>query len=643
MFTIDDLFEILTYLKTGTYSSLDNNIKILSENEKAKSQLFFENIIDQNCFISNDYIRLKNFLIDWYSSHKTIISSQRQSSDIFYLPEKHINELFKSFGFNISLNLLSSYTKANLFLDLVNLYKIKGTPEALFSILSYFGFSNCDIAEYWLKKDNLGNLIFRSESIISSQAETISWADITFNDMTTNDPHWMQTYQQVINLLNQNKLALPVKSPYIGVRPIYDIVSMNAVCAALSRRFRDDYNEWLISGQTSNDKINLTNLQYSVSFLELYIACCYTINEFGNRTTGTSNEKLLCYDSTNENDFSYIQTLYNSYISIIPETREQQRLKFIEFIDLFTIDTTSSFLLSVNDPPTLLNNINSEFKDLIDSYISLGKIEDITTSFLLDLSDWIFDNFQAQYYDLAGFVLDLRSFETFKNILNFFKPIRARISVFQLAYLIRDKLKDSIISEDIIHDNLQETIVDYDTATSDSTSFLDYGRKCYDSTNYFDVGLCDDRDGPQISDSPYIVDLTNITDILNYHPWYSSSVHIESNLTGSEFDDYILPSGGFSDFDYGMIFDSYFGNDACVITYSDIEFSYILLGNIKTDSILKYDLTGNFRQIYTNLLPDEEIIPEINVNYIFIGDIINNSIYKYTFEGNIEDVYTNIL
>ena len=124
MFTIDDLWKIMLYLKDGTISpGLDGLTSSLATSEREISKAFFEQILDQNTFVSNDYRRLRTMLIDWYSSHKTIATTQKYASDVHRLPNKHLSELFRSFGFPLGLDIVPLSSKANFFLDLVNFYK----------------------------------------------------------------------------------------------------------------------------------------------------------------------------------------------------------------------------------------------------------------------------------------------------------------------------------------------------------------------------------------------------------------------------------------------------------------------------------------------------------------------------------------
>ncbi len=200
MFTITDFFSIMNYIDSTSVVTLDANTQILAKSEQAISTQLFENTIDQLVYTTSDYRRLRNFLINWYSSHRTIISTQKQVSDIFSMPDTHLDELFKSFGYIFSTKPMPFLTKANFFLDLVNLYKIKGTPESLVNILEYYGLVDIDLAEYWLELDTHDKLVFRSERYLPPGVLDIAFVNIPFEDVVQSDPHWILTETNIRNL-----------------------------------------------------------------------------------------------------------------------------------------------------------------------------------------------------------------------------------------------------------------------------------------------------------------------------------------------------------------------------------------------------------------------------------------------------------
>ena len=129
MFNVNDFFKLMYYFKTGDSTAVDPNLIILANDSKGKTENLFTNTIDLDCFASEDYKRLKNFLVSWYSSSRTFASTMQSASDIRSLPQDQLNDLINSFGFVDGLEKLNHSSKIDFFYDLVNLYKIKGTPE----------------------------------------------------------------------------------------------------------------------------------------------------------------------------------------------------------------------------------------------------------------------------------------------------------------------------------------------------------------------------------------------------------------------------------------------------------------------------------------------------------------------------------
>ena len=171
MFTINDFINLLKYFK-GTTVEIDEKLIISAESALATTTSLFNDNIDTQAHLSDDYKRLKSFLIPWYSSIKSFINIQKTASDIRSLPESHLNTLLNSFGFTDALDHISAGNKVDFFYDLVNLYKIKGTPEAIERLLEYFGIPDIELIEYWLQYDSNGRLIFHPEKV-NKQIEQI--------------------------------------------------------------------------------------------------------------------------------------------------------------------------------------------------------------------------------------------------------------------------------------------------------------------------------------------------------------------------------------------------------------------------------------------------------------------------------------
>ena len=305
VFTIDDYWTIWGYLyqrrSDPTYDTidLDNNTKNIAESERGLSEQFFENTLDQAVFNSDDYKRLRTFLVDWYAMLRTVGKTQSSVSDPFSIPDTHVQELIQSFGYNIPVNILTFETKVNFFLDLVNLYKIKGTPNSILQVLAYYGLSDIDLVEYDLlytvEGDSLGpgELVFRGKSArrLEPGELPIPWPDVPYDDLTNPDPHWMLTKEDVEYAHQTQDINLPSRSPYFGLRPRYSMTDLFFVISILTRMVENQYDLWLGTGSVevsdpmfshiydaATEKYTLTLLNYNVSLLELYLSCIYAFN-----------------------------------------------------------------------------------------------------------------------------------------------------------------------------------------------------------------------------------------------------------------------------------------------------------------------------------------------------------------------------
>jgi len=594
VFTLEDYWKILNYLGGTSVIDLDANTQVLASSEKSVSLNLFDNTIDQIPHMSDDYKRLKNFLVNWYASHRTMISTQKQAHDVFSLPDRDLSELIQSFGFIFSTTSLSFLTKANFFLDLVNLYKVKGTPQTLIDILQYFGLSDIDIAEYWLEKDSSGNLVFKSERYLPPGVLDISFANISFDNMTQGDPHWRLSESQIENLLLINKIGLPSKSPYFSIRPRYNLSTLKAVMSVVSRHVQDNYATY-ISGGTLTKDIKLTQINIYASFLDLYLACIYTFNEYYERTTGSSDPLFFCYDGTSVPRIEVVVNQYNNATSRIGspsstqnESRSAREAKILNFYDLFTRDMSTNFLTSHNTAGGILDTINDSLYDIIGVYISSGNGEEILGYLMSDLNDWIVSNIGAGYPSITTTVLGFGSLLEINKIINFFKPYHARMIKLEFALIIQDPLLDSIVVEDQFYDYITESVIDFDTANgfrdadstacfvcSDSTCVSYYSRKNYDCGSQFDIGA-------SIDDSPEIRTEDSIIDILNFHDETSSNAHEQILFTDTtNFNNIatfcdgsaslsIVLAGAWANFDESGVFDAQHGNDIVQIYIEDI-------------------------------------------------------------------------
>jgi len=465
LFKIDDFIQLMRYFK-GKSSNIDPNLIILGEDSKAKATILFNENIDLVCHTTEDYKRLKNFLIPWYASLRTFPATMRNASDVRSLPEDHLNKLINSFGF-VDLLGIDRSNKVNLFYDLINLYKIKGTPEALERALGYIGMADVDLVEYWLKYDTNKNLIFHPITT-SKTISNFVHPDIPFENLIKDDPHWFYSKEQINQLFLNNRIAFPSKSPYIGLRPFLPLSnSLNPVIAILVRIIQDIYIDYL--GGTIPDKdFTISSLKISASILDLFLSFIYLFNSIYPKTSDTLDTKILVYNG-NMNDVLYsdIIKLYKTLISRDNNSSSRAELlaNRILFNNTFSRLRTTDFLVGLNTAGTILEILNPELKEEIDANISVNNETIIINILTKDLSSWVIENISS-YFPLDISTYGFSSLEYITEIINFFKPYRARIKNLEQVYVLNNPLEDSLLVDDELVSLLEETIVDFDTANS---------------------------------------------------------------------------------------------------------------------------------------------------------------------------------
>lgn len=571
MFTYEDYLKIFEYLKDGTVNDLDINTLTLALSEQAKSGSFFENTLDQNAYNSTDYQKLRNFLVDWYASHRTIVTTQKNVSDIYSIPESHLNELFYSFGFNVgeSIRSLPYSNKIAFFYDLVNLYKVKGTPYSIYKVLNYFGIPSLEVFEYWLKLDSSDNLYFEGERVFRTPGIGITLpSELPFN-VVENDPHWFYSESQIRSLLSTNKIKFPSKSAYYGLRPSYSSEYITTTIAWVSRKVQDDYEVWDSGGTLTKD---IKVLDFEVSFLEVYLGLIYSFRrEYDPNGKYTGN--FLCYDGTSLVDFDTITSEFSS-LTTRSLTRDVIESRYLQYLDQFSRPVSTNFLRLYSDPGDVLDLINPDFKNEIDYYFSASKADEIIRTLISELSEWLRVNVSIYASSLASYCLDFDAYSLgyLSKAINFFKPYRARLIATEKVISVGTPVEDSVIPEDnsILGTTSIDNFYDYDTADSkpsflnDGTSLVYYTREHFDSGSYFDIGASwDDDNFSSIIQEDYI-------DKYNVHPGDSTGfVHYEYSLDSTGELTYAIQTGGFANFDEGWCFDAPFANDICQITVID--------------------------------------------------------------------------
>lgn len=512
--TIDDFWQILEEIQ-GESTDLTDAIKSIAKNEKTVSERLFTNIIDQIAYNSRDYERIRSFLRDWYAAHRSVTSFQANISDVYQMPNDQLDDLFQSFGYDYSTGIRDpisnnpSLNKINFFLDLINLYKIKGSPKALVDVLQYYGIVDVDLYEMSLQFEDRpdkvsDDLIFKGK-VISGTTGDKSPIYLPFDLLTQGDPHWLQTESQIKTLYNQNIINFPSQSPYFTLKPMFDEEATDAATGILQRCVQDQHDIWEGAGFPPEDTnpvlpqdaiISITGDQCSL--LTIYLASIYIFNK--QYTVGAPATRFVCYDGTNTTAADIIDEFRD--ITQKPSDRIDQKSRLAEYLDVFTRAISENFLQSQDDAGNILAVLNPTVKSNLDGLAT--DINTILGTLLKDLGEWVRSNISYGFINISYILFGMDSlFSQLQDVIEFFKPYRARIIPLEMLQL-RNRLFNSIIVEDSFETtadvNLHDFLIgDSIPCCTDSTcSELLSPREYYDCGAEHDAGAVVDLDHVEI-------------------------------------------------------------------------------------------------------------------------------------------------
>jgi len=573
LFTINDFIKLLKYYKDKTDTNLDLNLIIFAEHAKATTTTLFNDNLDLMVHSSDDYKRIKEVLIRWYASLKTFNDIMKESSDIRSLPEDQLNTLFNSFGFTDLLLDITHKNKIDFFYDLINLYKIKGTPESITRVLGYFGLSDVDLIEYWLQYNNKGILIFKPERIKRSKGGLdIQLKDLNFSQISSLDPHWILTKEQINQLFLENTISFPSKTPYFSIRPVTQLSGnpTNTMLNVLQRIIQDQYQDFLL-GTESPKNIYIDEIIGNISLLDLYLGVVYLFNLLYSKNVDSTDLHFSCFDGSMNLPNEEIFNLYDDILSRKNvRTREELEINKLQLMNLFTRPRTSNFLTNLNSAGDVLTLINPFFKHEIETY-SIMKFKLL----IIKLSKWVSEYISPSSSGLSNIVFGFDEIEKLKKVINFFKPYRSRLLGIEHAYTIKNLILDSIIPSDIFLDNIIDTVIDFDTSDGlpsfsetkdDNSPRLYYSRNTYDNESYFDIGSSSD-----FPPAEQKIDIEQIEhEKYNIHKAEQNNNNYNYKLNNIEEVIEVNLNGGWPDFDSSYFFDSSAFSDVCKIYVTNI-------------------------------------------------------------------------
>lgn len=506
--SIDDFWKILDEIQ-GKNADLTDAVTSIARNEKTVAQNLFSNVIDQISYNSRDYERIRSFLRDWYAAHRTVTTYQANISDVYQMPNDQLDDLFRSFGYDYSTGIRdpvsnnTSLNKVNFFLDIVNLYKIKGTPQALVDVLQYYGIVDVDLYEMSLQFEDRpaktpDDLVFKGK-VVSGTTGDGSPIYLPFDLLTQGDPHWLQTEADIRVGIENNIINFPSQSPYFIVKPLFDEEATDAATSILQRYIQDQYTIWTDDGQQSEDTnpilpqdaiISITGDQCSL--LTLCLSCIYIFNK--QYRVGSPATKFVCYDGTSTESADIIEEFRE--MTSKPTSRQNQKDKYAEYLDQFTRDIVENFLQVHSDAETTLAILNPIVKMNLDGLTT--DIDTILGTLLKDLGEWGRSNISYGFINMSYILFGMDSlFGQLRDVVEFFKPYRARLIPLEMLQF-RNRLLNTIVVEDKVE--LDGSIDSYDYLVGDSTPccmdstclVLSSPRELYDCGSYHDIGSVTD-------------------------------------------------------------------------------------------------------------------------------------------------------
>jgi len=459
---IDQFWEIFKAVANDPTTTVTKSTNAIAKSDRAKVESYFSNVVDQFTFETSDYNRLRKFMIDLYASFRTQNSISLTSSDPHSLTNSDLDELFRSMGYDLSSSLRGFdenplEQKVQFFLDLVNLYKVKGTPQSLVDVLQYYGVTEVDIYEFFLKKNTPSSLYFDGKAVAGTTINA-SGVSIPYNNLTLTDPHWLYTAQQILQLDQLNKINLPSKSPYLGVQPTVNLEG--AEMSIIVRHVQDQYDSWQSTGIVPTANAEITYVGETVSLLELYLSCIYMFNKLYTQGaespygTTDSRARFICYDGTNIDDEVQIIAEHNALTTPKVTSRLDLITRYNQNLDLFSRQDLENFLVDKNTAGIVLNTINPTLKAALDA---AGEPSDVLYSLLKDLNLWVRANIGFGFVNFGFILFGLQEFfKDLKPVIEFFKPYRARLLLLE-SLQVKNRLFNTIVIEDEVdyYANLQ--------------------------------------------------------------------------------------------------------------------------------------------------------------------------------------------
>jgi len=444
--------------------SLDYKYKQIGYSEKQKIVELFETIIDQPAFMSNDHKRMRKLLINWYTAHRTSITLTRQSIDPHSMSTDALNEMIRCFGFPYPHKIVSSNLKAQFILDIVELYKKKGTPWVLVKALqTYFGLNSLVLSEWWIHHNGANDTFYaKAHPVIPRTFRTDPRLsqELSYDVFTRNKPLWRMTETKLRELYDECVITLPSMTTYISMNGTLNILEINIALSILNRSIQESFEFWNDTG-TLNYNVYLSKLSSVVSLLTLVLGITYLFNSQHSAT----DPKYTFYngffapldvvdgdgnrDDIDDVEYDLILDEYNS-INIRPITKAQrEELLETRYAKFTEVGVTQSVTTALADAGTYLEQIQPEFKAELDERVSNGgDVNSVIETLLEDLDFYMINNMEIIEFPISYLIIGSPIEEHLKEVIDFFKPYHTQLRDFTSILSLNDPLGDSQLEDD---------------------------------------------------------------------------------------------------------------------------------------------------------------------------------------------------
>jgi len=471
--TVTKVFEYIDWFKEYDSTSSDNEKKALMlryPNEissllissRSKCEKYFEEVVDQPIYMTNDYLRLRKFLVHWYSAYNCSMKEEQQVSDIEMIDR---GLLLQSLGYKLHSEHNEIHQKT-LCTELSDMYAQKGTPLVAAKVLSLLDISNFTMFEYWLQRDDSDNaLVFTPipiDDISYNTGFNLGARPVKpYNSVVDDDPHWYTTETDIETAEAENQMGLPSMTPYIGIISANDWVKdSRMVMAWVNRHVTNTYDKFLnLSGYDLEEdrKYYFYMIAGNISILELYLAIGYTYNELYGRTNinarNNIDEMVPHYNGDDDVLLSEVQyiTEHNHVFKRTYDRDERESLLQKSKDDWHTLNPITKWTHA--ESAIVLQDVNPELKSLCDNMLASGQGFEFLKDLLTVLDYYVKHDLGLTSYTSLFMLYDplQENRDSLDKVFNFFKPYPTRL-IEAISYMVINDIPGDCMATKEVYD-----------------------------------------------------------------------------------------------------------------------------------------------------------------------------------------------